>query len=236
MDGRPQQLLVIEDDERTAAFLADNLQADGYRVATAAGAGEGYRAIEVRQPDLVLLDLMLGDGSGLDLLDRVRAADGLSSRIDPDLPVIVLTGRTAEVDRVRGFARGADDYLCKPFSYGELLARIKVVLRRGAGRSLRGIVRVGDLSLDPMTRVVRLAGERVHLSAKEFSLLQALASDPTRVFTKAELLRDVWGYASLGTSRTVDAHACRLRKKLAGGGRPWIVNVRGVGYRLTEQQ
>jgi DNA-binding response OmpR family regulator len=235
VDGRPQQLLIIEDDERTAGFLADNLRADGYRVATADGAGEGYRAIEVRQPDLVLLDLMLGDGSGLDLLDRVRAADGLSSRVDPDLPVIVLTGRTAEVDRIRGFARGADDYVCKPFSYAELLARIRVVLRRGSGRSLRGVVRVGELSLDPMTRAVRLAGERIHLSAKEFSLLQALASSPTRVFTKAELLRDVWGYASLGTSRTVDAHACRLRKKLASSGRPWIVNVRGVGYRLTEQ-
>ena len=125
-----QSLLIVEDDEATLAFLADNLSADGYTVAGAAGAAEGIRPIEVRHPALVLLDLGLGDGSGLDLLDRVRAADGLASRIDPDLPVIVLTGRGGEADRVRGFERGADDYVVKPFLYGELLARVRAVLRR----------------------------------------------------------------------------------------------------------
>src|SRR5918999_3044640 len=107
-------ILVVEDDEPTRAFLLDNLAADGFRVAGASGAGEGLRAIEVRQPALVVLDLVLDDGSGLALLDRVRAADGLSSRIDPDLPVIVLSGRAGDADRVRSFARGADDHLCKP--------------------------------------------------------------------------------------------------------------------------
>jgi DNA-binding response OmpR family regulator len=114
MDSHPRSLLLVEDDEHTRAFLADNLTADGFRVATASEAGEALRAIEVRRPDLVLLDLMLGGGSGLDVLDRVRGADGPAARIDPDLPVIVLSGRTAEVDRVRGFARGADDYVTKP--------------------------------------------------------------------------------------------------------------------------
>jgi DNA-binding response OmpR family regulator len=228
-------LLVIEDDEATCVFLAENLEADGYRVATASGGGEGLRAIEVRQPDLVLLDLMLDDGlTGWDVLDRVRAADGVASRIDPELPVIVLTGRAADVDRVRGFTRGADDYVTKPFPYQELLGRIGAVMRRTAGRSMRGVLRVGELTVDPVTRRVRLAGQPVHLSAKEFSLLQALASDPTRVFSKAELLRDVWGYLSPGQTRTVDAHACRLRGKLSASGRSWVVNVRGVGYRLTE--
>jgi len=110
-------ILVVEDDDATRAFLLDNLAADGFRVAGASGAGEGLRAIEVRQPTLVVLDLALEDGSGLALLDRVRAADGLASRVDPDLPVIVLSGRAGDADRVRSFARGADDHVCKPSCY-----------------------------------------------------------------------------------------------------------------------
>jgi DNA-binding response OmpR family regulator len=227
-------ILVVEDDEATRSFLLDNLAADGFRVAGASGAGEGLRAVEVRQPSLVVLDLVLEDGSGLGLLDRIRTADGLSSRIDPDLPVIVLSGRAGDADRVRSFARGADDHLCKPFLYQELLARMRAVLRRTDGRRIQGVMRVGDLTIDPATRAVRLAGRRVELSAKEFALLHRLAEQPTRVYRKHELLRDVWGYLSIGNTRTLDAHACRLRKKLRGTGRPWVVNVRGVGYKLTE--
>jgi DNA-binding response OmpR family regulator len=227
-------LLVVEDDPATAEFLVDNLRADGYRAASASGVGEGLRAIEVRQPDLVLLDLLLEDGHGLELLDRVRSADGLASRLDPDLPVIVLSGRSDETDRVRGFARGCDDYIGKPFSYPELHSRIRAVLRRAADRSRRGVLRVGALVIDPITRRVQLDGKPVHLSAKEFSLLQALAGDPTAVFPKEQLLRDVWGYVAMGNTRTLDAHACRLRKKLAGSARPFVLNLRGVGYRLTE--
>ena len=193
MEERPHSLLIVEDDEHTAAFLADNLTADGFRVSTASGAAEGTRQMEVRRPDLVLLDLMLEDGSGLALLDRVRSADGLASRLDPDTPVIVLTARSAEVDRVRGFARGADDYVTKPFSYQELLARVRALLRRSSGRRLRGLMRIGELTIDPHTRSVRLRGQPVHLSAKEFALLQALAVEPSRVVSKQELLRDVWG-------------------------------------------
>ena len=227
-------ILVVEDDEATRTFLLDNLAADGFRVAGASGAGEGLRAIEVRQPSLVVLDLVLDEGSGLALLDRIRASDGLSSRIDPDLPVVVLSGRGADADRVRSFARGADDHLCKPFLYAELLARVRAVLRRADGRRVQGVMRVGELTIDPATRAVRLAGRRVDLSAKEFALLHRLAEEPTRVYRKQELLRDVWGYLSIGNTRTLDAHACRLRKKLRGAGRPWVVNVRGVGYKLTE--
>jgi DNA-binding response OmpR family regulator len=230
----PDSLLVVEDDAATAAFLADNLAADGYRVAVAGGVGEGLRAIEVRRPSLVVLDLLLEDGNGLELLDRVRSADGLASRVDPQLPVIVLSGRTGDSDRVRVFARGADDYLAKPFLYAELLGRVRALLRRAQRRPRRGTLHVGELTLDPVTRVVRLGDQLVELSAKEFSLLQALAQEPTRVYTKQELLRDVWGYISMGRTRTLDAHACRVRKKLGRSGRPWIVNVRGVGYKLTE--
>jgi DNA-binding response OmpR family regulator len=227
-------ILVVEDDEATRKFLAENLVADGFRVAGAAGAAEALRAIAVRQPALLLLDLRLEGGSGLDVLDRVRSADGLASRLDPDLPVIVLSGRAGDADRVRSFLRGADDHLCKPFLYAELLARVRALLRRAEGRRARGVLRAGELTLDPVTRVVRLAGRRVELSAKEFALLHALAEDPTRVYAKQELLRDVWGYLAAGRTRTLDAHACRLRKKLSPSPRRWVVNVRGVGYRLTE--
>jgi DNA-binding response OmpR family regulator len=229
-------ILIVEDDEATRRFLADNLRADGYRVAAAAGAGEALRALELRGPDLLLLDLALeSGGSGLELLDRVRSADGLATRIDPELPVIVLTGRAGEADRVRSFARGADDHVSKPFLYAELLGRVRALLRRAHGRRGQGALRVGELTIDPATRIVRLAGRRVELSVKEFALLRALAEDPTRVLAKQDLLRDVWGYRSLGQTRTLDAHACRLRKKLRSGtAREWVVNVRGVGYKLTE--
>jgi DNA-binding response OmpR family regulator len=227
-------ILVVEDDDATRAFLLDNLTADGYRVAGASGVGEGLRAIEVRQPSLVVLDLALEDGNGLALLDRVRASDGLASRIDPDLPVVVLSGRAGDADRVRSFNRGADDHVTKPFLYQELLARIKAVLRRAEGRRARGLLRVGELTVDPVTRAVRLEGQPVELSAKEFALLHALAEEPTRVFRKQELLRDVWGFLAIGNTRTLDAHACRLRKKLLPSRRQWVVNVRGVGYKLTE--
>lgn len=227
-------ILIVEDDELTRGFLAENLAADGFRVASASSAGEALRGIEVRRPSLVLLDIALEGGSGLDVLDRVRASDGLATRIDPDLPVVVLTGRTGEADRVRSFARGADDHVNKPFLYAELLGRVRAVLRRAEGRRRQGLLRVGELTVDPTTRAVRLGGRRVELAAKEFALLHALAEEPTRVYRKQELLRDVWGYLSLGNTRTLDAHACRLRKKLRPSSRPWVVNVRGVGYKLTE--
>ncbi len=236
MDRRPLErcVLVVEDDLATRSFLIENLIADGFRAVGASGAGEGLRALEVRQPALVLLDLSLEDGSGLALLDRIRAADGLATRVDPELPVIVVSGRAGEADRVRSFARGADDHVCKPFLYAELLARVRAVLRRAEGRRSRGLMRIGELTLDPSTRAVRLAGRQVELAAKEFALLQALAEEPTRVYGKQELLRDVWGYASMGRTRTLDAHAYRLRRKLQPSPRPWVVNVRGVGYKLTE--
>ena len=234
--GMKPSLLIVEDDEATLSFLAENLSADGFAVAAATGAAEGVRQIEVRHPALVLLDLGLDGGNGLELLDRVRSADGMASRIDPEVPVVVLTGRGGDADRLRGFERGADDYLVKPVLYGELLARVRAVLRRSAGRAAHGRLRVGDLIVDPRTRTVRMGDRPVHLSAKEFSLLQALAEQPDRVVSKNELLRDVWGYVAIGRTRTVDAHACRLRKKLAAGSaRPWVVNVRGVGYKLCDQ-
>jgi DNA-binding response OmpR family regulator len=229
-------IMVVEDDDATREFLADNLAADSYEVVTAASGGQALNLLEVKECDLLLLDVMLPDASGFELCRRLRTADGIGQRIDPELPVIMLSGRTSETDRVRGFARGADDYVAKPFHYPELAARIGAVLRRSRSRRERGVIRVGDLRIDPASREVRIGGHKVELSAKEFALLHALAADPVRVFTKEELLRDVWGFQLMGSTRTLDSHASRVRRKLtpADGGRRWVVNVWGVGYRLTD--
>jgi DNA-binding response OmpR family regulator len=228
-------IMVVEDDEATLEFLADNLTADSYRVVTASSARQAFNLLEVKHCDLLLLDVMLPDASGYELCRRLRSADGLAQRIDPDLPVIMLSGRSSDADRVRGLARGADDYVVKPFNYPELVGRIAAVLRRTRGRREQGILRVGELRIDPVSREVTVDGRKVELSAKEFALLRMLASEPARVFTKEELLRDVWGFKLMGSTRTLDSHASRLRRKLAPSGRRWIVNVWGVGYRLTDE-
>jgi DNA-binding response OmpR family regulator len=227
-------LLLVEDDPGLRTFLADNLTADGYDVLLADTVHDAVRLLEYRQPDLALVDLGLPDGSGFDLIARVRAADGVASRLDPSLPIVVLSGRSGELDRVRGFERGADDFVAKPFSYPELRGRVAAILRRMQPRVRLGRLRVGDLEVDPSSREVRLRGRRVQLSQKEFALLRALAAAPTRVFTKEELLRDVWGFRSLGTTRTLDSHACRLRQKLGTSGDKFVLNVWGVGYRLVD--
>jgi DNA-binding response OmpR family regulator len=227
-------ILVVEDDTATRTFLADNLSADGYEVIACDCARDAVRLLETKDPDLVLLDLVLPDTSGLDVLRRLREADGLTSRMDPLTPVLLLTGRATEIDRIRGFDRGADDYLGKPFSYAELRARIDALLRRTRGRRSLGLVRAGALEIDPASHRVLLHGEPVELSQKEFQLLRVLAVEPARVWSKEELLRTVWDYRSMGRTRTVDSHACRLRRKLGVHGDRYVVNVWGVGYRLLD--
>ena len=233
-DDDAATILLVEDDAATRTFLADNLSADGYELLVADCVSDGLRLLERKFPDMALIDLGLPDASGYELLRRVRAADGVASRVDPATPMMVLSGRATELDRVRGFERGADDYVCKPFSYPELRARVAALLRRADGRRARGRLRAGELEVDPPSREVRLRGDRVVLSQKEFALLRTLVSDPTRVFTKEELLRSIWGYRSIGSTRTLDSHACRLRAKLGVHGDRYIVNVWGVGYRLMD--
>ena len=227
-------ILVVEDDDATRTFLADNLTADGFELLVADCARDGLRLLETKFPDLVLVDVGLPDASGFELLRRVRQADGVGSRIDPRTPIVLISGRVSEIDRVRGFDRGCDDYVCKPFSYPELRGRVTALLRRVNGRRSLGRLRVGDLEVDPPSRAVRLRGARIDLSQKEFALLRTLASDPARVFTKEELLRSIWGFRTRGTTRTLDSHACRLRQKLAAHGDRFVVNVWGVGYRLVD--
>ncbi len=227
-------LLLVEDDYALRTFLADNLTADGYEMVVAPDAAAGRRALEHHAPAVAIVDVELPDASGLSLIADVRAGDVRYARVDPAQRFIVLSGRGSELDRVRGLQQGADDYVAKPFSYPELLLRVRALLRRGADGRVVDRTRVGALEVDTRTRDVRVHGEPVELSAKEFSLLRTLAADPTRVFTKDELLRDVWGFVSRGSTRTLDSHACRLRRKLGVGGERFVVNVWGVGYRLVE--
>jgi DNA-binding response OmpR family regulator len=236
MDTFAATILIVEDDRATRTFLADNFSADGYEVLEAECAADAERMFACDFPDLAILDLGLPDRDGLELLRDVRGADRIAGRFDPDLPILVLTGRAAELDRLRGFDRGADDYVLKPFSYQELEARVVALLRRGQRRPGPGKVRAGPLELDPLSRRVSLHGEELKLSKKEFALLRALISEPTRVFTRDELLRGVWGFRAMGHTRTLDSHASRLRKKLARHGDRYIVNVWGVGYRLLDGQ
>ena len=234
MTDERSTILVVEDDDATRTFLADNLTADDYDLLVADTAKDALRLFEYKFPDLAVIDLGLPDTDGLELIRRVRDADGVASRLNPDTPMLVLSGRAGELDRLRGLDRGADDYMVKPFSYPELRARVAALLRRSDRRHRLGRLRVGELEVDPPSREVTLRGERVELSQKEFALLRTLASDPTRVFTKEELLRTVWGFRSMGSTRTLDSHACRLRHKLARAGDRFVINVWGVGYRLID--
>ena len=226
-------VVVCEDDEPTRELLCDHLTADRYRVLPAPSASDALRLCGYNQPDLMILDHGLPDASGVDVLRGIRRSDGASGRLDPELPVIVLTGRGSEADKLRGFKAGADDYLLKPFHYQELEARVSALLRRRAGRRA-GAIRVGELVVDPVSRRVTVDGREVALANKEFALLRALAAEPHRVFTKEELLRDVWGFRSMGKTRTLDSHASRLRRKLDPENCRFVFNCWGVGYRLLE--
>ena len=228
------RILVVEDQKDLALGLQANLEVEGYEVFVAHTGDEGLRKATSGQPDLVILDLMLPDADGYDVLSRMRSA-GL------DMPVVILTARGEEVDKVRGFRTGADDYVTKPFGVMELLVRIQAILRRGAPRgaptaptSTATIRRVGPIEVDVADRTVRRNGAEVPLTPKAFDLLLALIDKGGRVASRHDLLRDVWGYASSVTTRTVDAHIAELRRKLEPdpANPNHIITVWKVGYRL----
>lgn len=226
-------LVVCEDDDVTLDLLCEHLAADRFGVMPAPSASDALRLCRYNHPDLLLLDLSLPDASGLDVLREIRYADGIDSRFDPRLPVIVLTGRGGDTDRVRGLDSGADDYVVKPFRYPELRARINAVLRRREARA-EGPTRVGDLVIDPVRHRVTVGERVVPLSKKEFALLRALAANPTRVYTKEELLKEIWAYKGNSKTRTLDSHASRLRRKLDPEGGRFVINCWGIGYRLID--
>jgi len=216
--GMSNALLLAEPEPATRGFLERHLKQDGFEVVEA-NDGDALALLDIARPDLVLTSEALA----ADLCRRAA-----------DVPVIVLGRPDADaVDRVRAFDGGCDDYLGRPFHYEELLARIRAVLRR-ASPPESDCIQVGTLVIDRAARRVTVAGQAVPLAAKEYELLLKLAGEPKRVSTKEQLLRDVWGFRSLGRTRTLDSHASRLRRKLAVAGGDFVHNVWGVGYSLTD--
>jgi two-component system, OmpR family, alkaline phosphatase synthesis response regulator PhoP len=228
------RILVVEDQRDLALGLRANLEVEGYDVDVAGTGEEALRIAADRAPDVVILDIMLPGIDGYEVLAKLRAM-GLT------MPVLMLTARAEEVDKVRGFRTGADDYVTKPFGVMELLVRIQALLRRGPpreaqvpGASVPGLLRLGDVEIDVESHTVRRNGEEISLTPKAVDLLLALHRRQGKVASRHELLRDVWGYASSVTTRTVDAHVAELRRKLeADPAEPkHILTVWKVGYRL----
>jgi two-component system phosphate regulon response regulator PhoB len=224
-----QKILIIEDEPDIRKTLEYNISREGYEVICASSLSEGRQKLESASFTLLLLDLMLPDGSGLDLCRELKQDKSLSS-----MPVIILTAKDDEVDKVVGFELGADDYVTKPFSVRELILRVKAVLKRGERKSDNMEVQrqFGELKIDVDSHEVFINDDQVSLTALEFKLLHQLVDRRGRVQSRDQLLSDVWGYSSDVTTRTVDTHIKRLREKLGDMGK-YVQTIRGVGYKFT---
>lgn len=228
------RILVVDDEPAIVDVLAYNLTRAGHQPITASDGKRALELISAEPPDLVILDLMLPGVDGLDVCREVRKHS--------DLPIIMLTARDEEIDRVLGLELGADDYVVKPFSVRELMSRVKAVLRRTkpapATAHPQPILQVGNLRLDVIHHQVLWQGKPFDLTAIQFDLLCIMMAQPSRVFTREELLNQVWGYDYYGDARTVDSTIKRLRARLrevgASQGQEWIITVRDVGYKLTQ--
>ena len=230
----PQKILVVDDEPHIVELVKYNLHQEGYEVVTAHDGAQALDRAQAERPDLVILDLMLPYTDGLEVCRQLRR--------DSTVPIIMLTAKDGELERVVGLELGADDYVTKPFSPRELVARVRAILRRtardGGGPLTAEPLRNGGLTLDPTTHEVTLNGRPVELTAKEFELLKLLLSHPNRVFTRDFLLEHIWGYDYFGSTRTVDMHISRLREKLEddAAASTFIVTVRGVGYKFKGPQ
>ena len=226
----PQTVLVVDDEEAIAEAVRARLESEGYRVVVAADGAQALDAAEREPPDLVVLDLMLPGMDGLEVCKRLQR--------DRWVPVLMLTARTEEADKVAGFAVGADDYLTKPFSLRELAVRVRAILRRSerAAQATSGeTLRLGALSIDAARRRVYVDGTEVQLTPLEFEILLTLARDPGVVFTREQLMDRVWGYRDYAGGRVVDSHVARLRRKLGEDGTTRFVRtVHGVGYAFRD--
>jgi two-component system phosphate regulon response regulator PhoB len=225
------KILIVEDEEPLTLLLRYNLEAEGYEVETAARGDEAETRLKELQPDLVVLDWMLPGLSGIELCRRLRARAETRQ-----LPIIMLTARGEESEKVRGLATGADDYIVKPFSVPELLARIRALLRRANPERVASVLRIGDLELDRDKKRVLRGGQAADLGPTEYRLLEFLMERPGRVFSRAQLLDGVWGNEIYIDERTVDVHVGRLRKALnRGDATDPIRTVRGAGYALDDR-
>jgi DNA-binding response OmpR family regulator len=222
------RILVVEDERKVAEMVARGLKAERYAVDLAAAGDIGWTMASTYRYDLIILDLMLPGLSGLELLKRIRQKDA-------QVPVLVLTARDATASKVENFEAGADDYLTKPFAFAELLVRIKALLRRGP-ITQSSIARVGDLELDRLTQQVRRAGKRVELTPREYSLLEYLATQPGRVFSRTMIVEHVWDQSFEGLTNIVDVYVRHLREKIdAPFPLKLLRTVRGVGYCLSDE-
>ena len=228
--GTAPHIMVVEDEQAIGLLLSYNLEAEGFTVERVERGDEAELRLVESPPDLVILDWMLPGVSGLEICRRVRTREATRT-----LPVIMLTARGEEGERVRGLSVGADDYVVKPFSVPELMARVRSLLRRAKPERLASLLAAGDLDLDRETRRVRRGGREIHLGPTEFRLLEYLMERPGRVFSRAQLLDGVWGQSAEIDERTVDVHVGRLRKSLSRAReRDPLRTVRGAGYAFDE--
>ncbi len=224
-----QKILVVDDEPHIVELVKYNLAREGYAVLTAHDGSEAVAKTRQERPDLIILDIMLPYVDGLEVCRQIRR--------ESSVPIIMLTAKGGELERVVGLEIGADDYVTKPFSPRELVARVRAIFRRTGPDAVPvqgGLLSGGGLALDPMTHEVTLSGRPVDLTTKEFELLRLLLSHPNRVFTRDFLLEHIWGYDYYGSTRTVDMHISRLREKIEDdpASPTYIVTVRGVGYKF----
>ncbi len=220
------RILVVEDESSISEPLAESLAREGFEPEVASTLESARAAVQAAMPDLILLDVMLPDGDGRDLAREIRR--------ESDVPIIMLTARGEEIDRVVGLELGADDYVVKPFSMRELTARIRAIMRRGRGPERRGPIEIAEVRLDPASRTCTKVGEPVELAAKEFDLLHLLMSNPGEVLTREKIMDEVWDPHWFGPTKTLDVHISWLRKKIEDDpSKPrYITTIRGVGFRF----
>ena len=226
-DGTPIRILAVDDENSLTELLSMAMRYEGWQVSTAASGTEAVKAAREVRPDAIVLDMMLPDFDGLEVMRRVRAED-------PDVPVIFLTAKDAVADRISGLTAGGDDYVTKPFSLEEVIARLRALLRRSGaatGRS-ESLLVVGDLTLDEDSHEVTRGGDAIQLTATEFELLRYLMRNPRRVLSKAQILDRVWNYDFGGQANVVELYISYLRKKIDNGRAPMIHTLRGAGYVL----
>jgi len=221
------RVLVVEDNEDLAFGLRNNLEFEGYEVQVAGDGKMGLELATQALPDLIILDLTLPELDGLEVLERLRSAGN-------KVPVLVLTARQEEIDKVRGLKLGADDYVTKPFGLMELLARVEALLRRTTGSELQNLIQIGEVEIDVDACIVTKSGERVDLAPRELDLLLALIEHQGKVVSRQQLLTDVWGHSGQVVTRTVDTHIAELRRKLEPDpAKPsYIQTARKAGYRF----
>ena len=228
MASKKTTILVVEDEPAIMQLIAFTLKAAGWNVTQAIDSTQAWDALKGSVPDLILLDWMLPDQSGLQLLTRIRGDFNFRA-----VPVIMLTAKGLEEDKIAGLDRGADDYVTKPFSPRELTARINALLRRNSPESSEETLKLGSITLDPASYTVHVDKEKIDIGQSEFKLLRFLLANPERVFSRSQLLDKVWGSQAEIEERTVDVHVLRLRKALKSA-EPMVKTVRSVGYMLSE--